>query len=114
MNEALLDCDLLLTTGGVSVGDHDLVRPVAEELGVREVFWQVAQKPGKPLYFGVRDDARVRRLMLGLPGNPGPALIGCNVHVAPMPPQLPPGRDPPPPWRQVSSEPRRLGQKWGT
>src|SRR3546814_16512678 len=65
MNEALLDCDLLLTTGGVSVGDHDLVRPVAEELGVREVFWQVAQKPGKPLYFGVRDDAGVRRLMLG-------------------------------------------------
>src|SRR3546814_4862546 len=37
MNEALLDCDLLLTTGGVSVGDHDLVRPVAEEIGVREV-----------------------------------------------------------------------------
>src|SRR3546814_20800440 len=45
MNEALLDCDLLLTTGGVSVGDHDLVSPVAEELGVREVFWQDAQKP---------------------------------------------------------------------
>src|SRR3546814_20918916 len=72
----------------VSVGDHDLVRPVAEELGVREVFWQVAQKPGKPLYFGVRDDAGVRRLMLGLPGNPGAVLIGLHVHVAAMLAQL--------------------------
>src|SRR3546814_7276117 len=99
MNEALLDCDLLLTTGGVSVGDHDLVRPVAEELGVREVFWQVAQKPGKPLYFGVRDDAGVRRLMLGLPGNPGAVLIGLHVHVAAMLAQLHAVRDPAPQWR---------------
>lgn len=82
MDEALRDCDLLLTSGGVSVGDHDLVRPVAADLGVREVFWQVAQKPGKPLYFGVRDDGGVRRLILGLPGNPGAVLIGLHVHVA--------------------------------
>src|SRR3546814_20772731 len=99
MNEALLDCDLLLTTGGVSVGDHDLVRPVAEELGVREVFWRVAQKPGKPLYFGVRDDAGVRRLLLGLPGNPGAVLIGLHVPVAAILAPLHPVRDPAPQWR---------------
>lgn len=99
MDDALRDCDLLLTTGGVSVGDHDLVRPVAEELGVREVFWQVAQKPGKPLYFGVRDDLGTRRLILGLPGNPGAVLIGLHVHVAAMLARLQSAREAAPAWR---------------
>ncbi|WP_028006515.1 molybdopterin molybdotransferase MoeA [Solimonas flava] len=97
--DALADSDLVLSTGGVSVGDHDLVRPVAAALGVREVFWQVAQKPGKPLYFGLRDDGDARRLILGLPGNPGAVLIGLYVHVAALLAQLEAAAAPAPPWR---------------
>ncbi len=82
LREALDSSDLVLTTGGVSVGDHDLVRPVASSLGVREVFWQVAQKPGKPLYFGLRETAGRQQVLIGLPGNPGAVLIGLHVHVA--------------------------------
>lgn len=99
MRDALQDSDLLLTTGGVSVGDHDLVRPVAAELGVREVFWQVAQKPGKPLYFGVRDDGGERRMILGLPGNPAAVLIGLHVHVTAMLACLQATAEPAPSWR---------------
>ncbi|HET8881007.1 MAG TPA: molybdopterin molybdotransferase MoeA [Solimonas sp.] len=99
MDEALRDGDLLLTSGGVSVGDHDLVRPVAAGLGVREVFWQVAQKPGKPLYFGVRDRGDARSLILGLPGNPGAVLIGLHVHVAAVLARLQNASDAAPAWR---------------
>ncbi|NGY03395.1 molybdopterin molybdotransferase MoeA [Solimonas terrae] len=99
VDDALRNCDLLLTTGGVSVGDHDLVRPVAAELGVREVFWQVAQKPGKPLYFGVRDHDEARPLMLGLPGNPGAVLIGLHVHVAAVLAHLQNAAEAAPAWR---------------
>ncbi|MGH7441841.1 MAG: molybdopterin molybdotransferase MoeA, partial [bacterium] len=59
-------CDVLLVAGGMSVGGHDLAKSVLESLGVRRVFWRVAQKPGKPLYFGTLG----RRLVFGLPGNP--------------------------------------------
>ena len=56
-----LECDVLVTSGGVSVGEHDLVREVERELGVEEVFWRVAIKPGKPLAFGTRGaHARLR------------------------------------------------------
>ena len=74
-----LDCDILLTTGGVSVGDFDLVRPTLEGLGVEPVFWRVAQKPGKPLYFGMHG----RTLVFGLPGNPVSAALCFLLHVAP-------------------------------
>jgi molybdopterin molybdotransferase len=77
LTAALAETDLVITTGGVSVGDRDFILPVAESLGVERVFWQVAQKPGKPLYFGQRDD----RTLLGLPGNPGAVLIGLALHV---------------------------------
>ncbi|MGH8504826.1 MAG: molybdopterin molybdotransferase MoeA, partial [Stenotrophobium sp.] len=50
--DVLAHSDLVITTGGVSVGDKDYILPVAESLGVHRVFWQVAQKPGKPIYFG--------------------------------------------------------------
>jgi molybdopterin molybdotransferase len=97
---ALATADLVLTTGGVSVGDHDLVRPVASELGMREVFWQVAQKPGKPLYFALRDDAGGRqKIVLGLPGNPGAVLIGLHVHVAAVLARLQGAGDIAPAWR---------------
>jgi len=50
-----LTADVLVTSGGVSVGPHDLVRSIEAELGVEEVFWRVAIRPGKPVSFGVRD-----------------------------------------------------------
>jgi molybdopterin molybdotransferase len=75
---ALDGADLVLTTGGVSVGDRDYVPGVAEALGVRRVFWKVAQMPGKPLWFGVRG----ARALLAMPGNPAAVLVGLSVHVA--------------------------------
>jgi molybdopterin molybdotransferase len=74
-----LAADVLVTSGGVSVGEHDLVRAVERELGVEEVFWRVAIKPGKPISFGVRGDT----LVFGLPGNPVSALVGCELFVKP-------------------------------
>jgi molybdopterin molybdotransferase len=74
-----LDADVLVTTGGVSVGVHDLVRRVAADLGVEEVFWGVAVKPGKPVSFGVRG----RTLLFGLPGNPVSSLVGFELFVRP-------------------------------
>jgi len=77
--ERALEADLVVTSGGVSVGPHDLVRRVEAELGVEEVFWRVAVKPGKPIAFGVRDGT----LVFGLPGNPVSALVGFELFVAP-------------------------------
>jgi molybdopterin molybdotransferase len=74
-----LEHDVLVTSGGVSVGPHDLVRRVESELGVDEVFWRVAVKPGKPVAFGVRE----RTLVFGLPGNPVSALVGFELFVRP-------------------------------
>jgi molybdopterin molybdotransferase len=74
-----LDADVLVTTGGVSVGPHDLVRRIEAELGVEEVLWGVAVKPGKPLSFGVRG----RTLVFGLPGNPVSTLVGFELFVRP-------------------------------
>jgi molybdopterin molybdotransferase len=74
-----LEADVLLTTGGVSVGEHDLVRAAEAALGVEEVFWRVAVRPGKPISFGVRGAA----LVFGLPGNPVSALVGFELFVRP-------------------------------
>src|SRR2546430_2162944 len=74
-----LDADVVVTSGGVSVGPHDLVRRVEAELGVEEVFWRVSVKPGKPIAFGVRE----RTLVFGLPGNPVSALVGFVLFVEP-------------------------------
>lgn len=74
-----LTADVFVSSGGVSVGPHDLVRAVGAELGVEEVFWRVAVKPGKPVAFGVRD----RTLVFGLPGNPVSALVGFELFVRP-------------------------------
>jgi molybdopterin molybdotransferase len=71
--------DVLVTSGGVSVGPHDLVRRILAELGVEEVFWGVAVKPGKPLAFGARGST----LVFGLPGNPVSSLVGAEVFVRP-------------------------------
>jgi molybdopterin molybdotransferase len=74
-----LAADVLVTSGGVSVGPHDLVRRIEAELGVEEVFWGVAVKPGKPLSFGVRGGS----LVFGLPGNPVSSLVGALLFVRP-------------------------------
>ena len=74
-----LSADLLVTSGGVSVGPHDLVRKVAAGLGVEEVFWGVAVKPGKPISFGTLG----HRLVFGLPGNPVSVLVGFELFVRP-------------------------------
>ena len=74
-----LQADVLVTSGGVSMGPHDLVRRVAAELGVEEIFWGVAVKPGKPLAFGVRGET----LVFGLPGNPVSTLVGALLFVRP-------------------------------
>jgi molybdopterin molybdotransferase len=74
-----LDADVLVTSGGVSVGPHDLVRRVEADLGVEEVFWGVAVKPGKPVSFGVRGST----LVFGLPGNPVSVLVGFELFVRP-------------------------------
>lgn len=74
-----LAADVLVTTGGVSVGVYDLVRAAEAALGVEEVFWQVAVRPGKPVAFGVRGGT----LVFGLPGNPVSSLVGFELFVRP-------------------------------
>jgi molybdopterin molybdotransferase len=77
--ERALEADVVVTTGGVSVGPHDLVRRTLADLGVEEVLWGVAVKPGKPFAFGVRGAT----LVFGLPGNPVSSLVGFELFVRP-------------------------------
>jgi molybdopterin molybdotransferase len=77
--EAALAGDVLLVSGGVSVGPHDHVKPALEAAGVREEFWRVRLKPGKPLWFGRRDAT----LVFGLPGNPLSTVACFLLFVAP-------------------------------
>jgi molybdopterin molybdotransferase len=84
--------DLLVTSGGVSVGPHDLVRGALAELGANEVFWRVAVKPGKPIAFAVRGET----LVFGLPGNPVSSLVGFELFVRPALLALQGARDPGP------------------
>ena len=80
ISSALQNSDLLITVGGVSVGDHDLVRPALEQAGVKLDFWKVAIKPGKPLAVGRSEHAHV----LGLPGNPASALVTFLLFGMPL------------------------------
>ena len=79
IERALLGFDMLVTSGGASVGVHDLVRETQAKLRVEEVFWGVAIKPGKPVAFGVRRD----HLVFNLPGNPVSVLVTFEVLVRP-------------------------------
>jgi molybdopterin molybdotransferase len=74
-----LESDVLITSGGVSVGPHDLVRRALQELGAVEVFWRVAVKPGKPIAFATCGES----LVFGLPGNPVSSLVGFELFVRP-------------------------------
>lgn len=74
-----LKADVLVSSGGASVGDYDLIRPTLLALGVTLDFWKVAIKPGKPLMFGKHEDC----LIFGLPGNPASSLVTFEVFVRP-------------------------------
>ncbi len=76
---ALAECDVLVTTGGVSMGRYDLVGQTLEKLGVQPVFHKVSIKPGKPIWFGMHD----RTPVFALPGNPVSCLVGHEVFVRP-------------------------------
>jgi molybdopterin molybdotransferase len=73
-------CDVVIITGGVSVGPHDHVKPALAALHVQELFWSVALQPGKPTWFGVAGDGT---LVFGLPGNPVSAVVTFSLFVAP-------------------------------
>ncbi len=90
--EGALEQDMLITSGGVSVGPHDLVRATLAELGAEEIFWRVAVKPGKPIAFAVRGAS----LVFGLPGNPVSSLVGFELFVRPALRALQGARDPGP------------------
>ena len=85
-----VDADLLVTTGGASVGDHDLVRPALEAAGGTIDFWRIALRPGKPMMAGRLGDAAV----LGLPGNPVSAFVTATLFVRPLIAHLAGARDP--------------------
>ena len=72
--------DVIVTSGGASVGDHDLVRPALEAWGAQIAFWKVAIKPGKPLLIARRG----RQIVVGLPGNPASSLVTAHFFVLPL------------------------------
>ncbi|APD07960.1 molybdopterin molybdotransferase [Flavobacteriaceae bacterium UJ101] len=80
ISEALKAHDIVLITGGVSVGDYDFVKESLDHNGVEEVFYKIKQKPGKPLFFGKVENTFV----FGLPGNPAAALTCSYVYVLPL------------------------------
>ncbi len=76
--------DLLVTTGGASVGEHDLIRPALGEIGLKVDFWKIAMRPGKPLIFGALERDEATTPFLGLPGNPVSALVCALMFMAPV------------------------------
>jgi molybdenum cofactor synthesis domain-containing protein len=79
IEEALQTADVVVTSGGVSVGEKDLVKSTMLDLGVEQVFWGVKFKPGKPLFYGTRGETR----LFGLPGNPVSAMVCFDLFVRP-------------------------------
>lgn len=77
--KAFADSDVVISSGGVSVGSSDFVKDVLAELKVRNVFWRIAIKPGKPIYFGTKK----KTLIFGLPGNPVAAQLGFQLLIKP-------------------------------
>lgn len=75
------DADLIVTIGGASVGDHDLLKPAARSLGATLLVEGVAMRPGKPVWFATLPDGR---LLLGLPGNPVSALVCAELFLVPL------------------------------
>ena len=79
LDYGLGECDVLITVGGISVGEHDLVKAVLQELGCEQRFWKVSIRPGKPFVFATRGE----RFVFGLPGNPVSAAVTFLVLVRP-------------------------------
>jgi len=79
LRQRLEESDVLLIAGGVSVGDHDLVKPALQQLGIVPNFWRVSVKPGKPFLFCTRG----RQVIFGLPGNPVSAFVTAILFVLP-------------------------------
>jgi len=77
--EAALQADVLLVSGGMSVGERDYAKPILKEMGVEEIFWKIKFKPGKPLFFGRRG----KTLVFGLPGNPASSYVLFEEFVRP-------------------------------
>ena len=80
IKKSLETTDVLILSGGISVGDYDYVKQALEENGVKEQFYKVFQKPGKPLYFGRKED----KFVFALPGNPASSLSCFYVYVLPF------------------------------
>lgn len=78
------DADVIVTSGGASVGDHDLVRPALEAWGAQIEFWRVALKPGKPILVATRDIGGRRQIVLGLPGNPVSSYVTAYLFMLPL------------------------------
>jgi molybdopterin molybdotransferase len=97
---AALENDVVITSGGVSVGDYDFVKQVQDELGVQRRFWGVATKPGKPLAFGTRGDT----LVFGVPGNPVASMVSFEMYVRPALLALQGRRDIYRPWFSAAAE----------
>lgn len=84
LRQAAATSRVILTTGGVSMGDHDVVRDSFDRVGARRVFWKVAQKPGMPLAFYVLEGGDDPCYLFGLPGNPGAVMIAFEEYVRPF------------------------------
>jgi molybdopterin molybdotransferase len=100
IEQALRTSDVVIISGGVSVGPHDHVKPALAQLGVDEVFWSIALQPGKPTWFGLRRSSgrgAVSPLVFGLPGNPVSAVVTFSLFVAPALAALQGGPAPRPP-----------------
>ena len=76
--------DILVTSGGASVGDHDLIKPALADWGAETDFWRVAIKPGKPLLVATRPRAEGRQVILGLPGNPVSSFVTAFLFAVPL------------------------------
>lgn len=80
LKKAFFNSDIVLVSGGISVGDYDFVKQALKELEIKEIFYKVRQRPGKPLFFGMKD----RVFIFALPGNPASTLSCFYVYVLPL------------------------------
>ena len=79
LQSAMKDADVILLTGGISVGDYDFVLEAVSQCGISKLFHRIQQRPGKPLYFGNKDN----KLLFGLPGTPSSVLSCFYEYVLP-------------------------------
>ncbi|MCE7797768.1 molybdopterin molybdotransferase MoeA [Sphingobium sufflavum] len=96
---AAAEADIIVSTGGASVGDHDLVAPAILKAGGTLDFWRIAMRPGKPLMAGRLGDA----LMLGLPGNPVSAFVGATLFLLPLVRRFSGAESPLPHWSSLTT-----------